>query len=150
MALGDNGAGVGPFGFDPVVSTTSAESPGFSALYVDLAARSTLFDAQGFAVGTHPVDQEAALTLGVELGALSSSPAFGFDYERLRRASAIALQATAEDEARVRYAAAVARGDMRIEKVTCERRPHGRLLLAVHYTNLRTARAEIATGSSAA
>jgi hypothetical protein len=86
-----------------------------------MTTRQTLLDSDGYARSVHPVDQEVALSLGVELGTLSSSPDTGVDINRLRRASSDVLQNVAKDVVNVALSGPLSRRDIQILTVQVTR-----------------------------
>lgn len=139
MALGDYAAGEGPCGFDPRVTTDRTAPVVPKAILIDLVTRRTLFDSNGYARAMDPVDQEVALSIGIEKGAITSAPNTGLDVQRILRASDAALLTTATDAVNVAVARPLARGDIRILAVNVERR-EGRVLILCDYYNVRTAK----------
>ena len=146
MALGSHPFGRGPLGFDPRTTTDGTVTPATSALLFDVSSKATLLDANGFARSVHPVDQEVALAIGVELGTLKSSPTVGLDYERLRSATRKTILAVAIDAVNVALAGPLGRGDIKILGVQAETNA-GRISLIVEYVNLRTAKPMRTEGS---
>lgn len=137
MGAGSFGAGIGPAGFDPLVTTppntaTLPEAPAY-----DPATRSYPFGETGQLGDMHPVDQYVALAASIPLGSIAACPEDGVDYERIRRASAEARQSTITDCMRYALRDGIARGDLLFLGAPILEADESSTTWAVDYVNLR-------------
>lgn len=136
------GAGAGPAGHDPVVTSEAVLPP------ADVAA--TLFDGQTLDfplddldsdaanwTAVHPVDQEVELALLIPAGTIGSALDVGHTYRDVD-IGAPSLQADVEDRTRQALRRPLARGDIRINRIEASAE-NRQLRVAVYYANLRSA-----------
>lgn len=136
MGIGDYPCGNGPCGHDPVAAP-SARVVGTSAIpYYDPTVRGFKVDTNGDLVSVHPVIQEAAFALGVELGSIPATPRLGLDRRRILKARREDVQRTAEDAVSVALKRLLDRGDIAVVRVVTERQ-YGRVAMDVEIVNLR-------------
>lgn len=136
MGIGSYPCGTGPCGHDPVAAP-SARVVGVSAVpYYDPAIRGFKVGSDGDLVSVHPVIQQAAFALGLELGSIPATPRLGLDRKRILKARAEDVQRTAEDAVNVALKRLLDAGDVRVERVITERK-WGRVAMDVEIVNLR-------------
>ena len=134
---GSTPAGAFPAGYDPgVVSAAAAGAIPLAALF-QLSTADFPVDADGRFLSVHPVDQWVALQLSTRQGTLYSVPDAGHRLRSVTRLSAAKALSLATDIVRQALADAVARGDIRIDRIEVDTSHRGVLLVAVTYTNLR-------------
>jgi hypothetical protein len=141
MGAGEFPAGAGLAGSDPV-NPASASIFGRAparALTFDLLTRRFLFNSDGSATDTHPVDQKVVLALGVELGALLAAPTIGNRLRaRLSRVAPQKIAAIALDEVRVTLKRLLDANDIALLSVDVDGETvRGRVTIAIAYVNLR-------------
>lgn len=126
-------AGMGPVGDAARRGTPNARLPVVPSF--DPLLRDVPLDANGEAVGVHPVDQEVAVCLSPK-GSFASAPDTGLDMERIAAAPANKLQAVLDDETRVALRRAIDAGDVAVLSVHIDS-VHAPRAWTTHYRNLR-------------
>lgn len=121
---------------DPLRRGASAEQAPPPALYFDPESGRFLLDEGGALRALHPVDHAVAIAMGVELGALPSSPTVGNRLRKLlARAPRNARQTTATYAVREALSRLLERGDIALLGVEVDVRK--RDIVTVRYANLR-------------
>lgn len=148
MPFGAYLCGIGFAGFAPVIPPGAPRrvSPP-AALLFDGASRDFPLDENGFYRESHPVDQEVSLALCISRGAIASASSVGNKLRTISRVSQSVAEALARSYIRDALASLVSRKAIEVQNVTIDTTVPGRLLFAVTYLNLETARL---TGNKAA
>lgn len=138
MGAGDHPAGEGPAGFDPPAEPAPlrrAEPP--RALLFDGATRDFPRDADGRYRDIHPVDQEVALALLVELGAVGPAPATGSTLRAIPHAGGPTLKADVRNRIHLALARPLAAKDIEEIAITVTTPRPGAIRVIYDYLNLR-------------
>ncbi len=130
-------AGIGPAGFDPAADADSKTAPLPVAAFYDPSTRSFPFNADGEAVGVHPVDQEVALRVTVPRGSIRFAPNVGITWSRLRVASSRTMQKTVDDEVKTSLTTMIEAGDITLYGSPLHEDARGAPLFYVDYRNNR-------------
>jgi hypothetical protein len=145
MPAGSLGAGVGPAGYDPPVTSPASDPTRTRALRYDLATRTFVEDGTGGFVSIDPIDQKVALILGTEQGSVASVPTLGQRYRaRVNGIDPKQIPAVVLDETRIVLAALISAGDIALLDVQTDAHVRGRVVIAVTYRNLRSATVNVA------
>jgi len=137
MGAGSFGAGIGPAGFDPLVTTPPNRASLPDAPFYDPSVRGYPFGDGGELSAVHPVDQYVALVASIPLGSVASSPEDGVDYDRIRLAQPAARQSTITDCVRYALRDGIARGDILFLGAPIVDEDADSTTFAVDYVNLR-------------
>ena len=135
MGAGSTYAGAGLAGAD-IQASSPAAVPMANAAQYDPRLRIIVQNADGTVATVHPVDQTVAYCLTIKKGTISSDPARGFDWEKLRATAPAARARAAKDLVNLALAAPLAAGDVKILKVVLDQAP-GRMGVSTTYINLR-------------
>jgi phage gp46-like protein len=148
MSFGAYLCGIGLAGFAPIIPPNAPRrvSPP-AALLFDGSSRDFPLDENGFYQESHPVDQEVSLALCISRGAIASASGVGNKLRTISRVSQSVAEALARAYIRDALASLVSRKAIEVQNVTIDTTVPGRLLYAVTYLNLETARI---TGNKAA
>ena len=149
MGFASKPFGTAPWGADPVVGPSVRLLPGqIAAAQFDGASRAFLQNADGSISGIHPVDQEVALALSLEdgaIGSLSGAKAVGHRLRKIKRSQGPTVVADAQDAVRYALRRVIARHDISIQSIDVDNTTvRGRIVVAVAYINLRTGAAATA------
>lgn len=141
MSFGAYLAGMGLAGYAPIIPPSAPRivNPP-AALRFDGGSRDFPLDANGFYQESHPVDQEVALVLSISRGAIASDSSVGNKLRTISRVSPRVAETLARSYIREGLAPLVARKSIEIQDVSIDQSVPGRLLFAVTYLNLETAR----------
>ena len=138
MGAGSYPAGVGPAGFDPLVTTPPANLTLPGAPLYDPETRTFPFGPNGAARAVHPVDHYVALVCTTPRRSLASAPDEGIDFERIKRTPPASRQAVVTDEVRHALRDGISRGDLELLGAPIlEDDETAGLAWAVDYKNLR-------------
>lgn len=138
MGAGSSPAGAGLAGFDPIVPLPApVPPPAPGAWMFDPNAREFPFDANGYAVTVHPVDQIAEISLGSPLGGWASAPDTGIDVARLKNSTPQTVATAEQDAANLALAEPLANGDITLKSVAQDPDADGRPIFTSTYVNNR-------------
>lgn len=140
MGFGSSPFGTSPWGADPVVApSTRIVAPPVGAMKFDGATRTFVQNVDGTMAGIHPVDQEVALALSLEEGAVGSTKGLGHHVRRIKRSVGPTVIADVTDAVKFALRRPLSRKDIVILSIDVDNtRVRGRIVIAVQYVNLRT------------
>ncbi len=137
MGAGSFGAGIGPAGFDPLITSPPETVSLPAGVEYSPDIRGFPFAADGGVSPSHPVDQFVALVCTIARGSLAVTPEDGINFERIRRSSPDELQAVITDEVRYALRDGLARGDLLFLGAPLLETDSDEVVWAVDYVNLR-------------
>jgi hypothetical protein len=140
MGFASKPFGTAPWGADPVVAPSARlTSAPITAGRFDGASRAYVQNADGSIAGIHAVDQEVALALSIEEGALASAVTTGHRIRKIKRSAGPTVVADVQDAVRFALRRVLARQDIAIRSIDVDNTTvRGRIVVAVTYVNLRT------------
>jgi hypothetical protein len=130
-------AGTTPAGVESITIPARVTAVLPAAILFDLSTRTFPLNADGTFKAIHPVDQQVALALGIQQGAIGSYTKLGNKLRAIKRGGGPQLISQVQDAVRQAVAAIVARNDILVTEVAVFTPVRGQITLSFTYVNLR-------------